>query len=129
MCNGPLDTWIFHKIPKQPALDWQTKMTVIPNIAKGLAYLHEECRQRIVHLDIKPQNILLDVNLSAMISYFGLSKLIDKDQSQVVTTMRGTSSYLALELFSSIVTEKADVYSFGIVVIEVFCGRKNLDRL
>ncbi|KAK1556275.1 hypothetical protein Q3G72_001882 [Acer saccharum] len=128
MCNGSLDKWIFNRIPQQPALDLQTRKTIILDIAKGLAYLHEECRQRIVHLDIKPQNILLDVNLRAKISDFGLSKLIDKDQSQVVTTMRGTPGYLAPELFSSIVTEKADVYSFGIVVMEVVCGRKNLDR-
>ncbi|KAK1557323.1 hypothetical protein Q3G72_022536 [Acer saccharum] len=127
MCNGSLEKWIFNRI-KQPALDWQTRKTIILDIAKGLAYLHEECRQRIVHLDIKPQNILLDVNLRAKISDFGLSKLLDRDQSQVVTTMRGTPGYLAPELFSSIVTEKADVYSFGIVVMEVVCGRKNLDR-
>ncbi|KAI9198637.1 hypothetical protein LWI28_019511 [Acer negundo] len=128
MCNGSLDKWIFNRIPQQPALDWKTRKTIILDIAKGLAYLHEECRHRIVHLDIKPQNILLDVNLRAKISDFGLSKLIDKDQSQVVTTMRGTPGYFAPELLSSIVTEKADVYSFGIVVMEVVCGRKNLDR-
>ncbi|KAK1557360.1 hypothetical protein Q3G72_023160 [Acer saccharum] len=103
-------------------------MTIILDIAKGLAYLHEECSQRIVHLDIKPQNILLDVNSRAKISDFELSKLIDKDQSQVVTTMRGNPGYLAPEFFSSIVTEKVDVYSFGMVVKEVVCGRKNLDR-
>ncbi|KAL5774202.1 hypothetical protein ACOSP7_011759 [Xanthoceras sorbifolium] len=128
MCNGSLDKWIFNRIPQQPALDWQTRKTIILDIAKGLAYLHEDCRQRIVHLDIKPQNILLDINLHAKISDFGLSKVIDKDQSQVVTAMRGTPGYLAPELFSSVVTEKADVYSFGIVVMEVVCGRKNLDR-
>ncbi|KAK1582321.1 hypothetical protein Q3G72_013963 [Acer saccharum] len=128
MCNGSLDKWIFLRMPQQPALDWQTRKTIIIDIAKGLAYLHEECRQQIVHLDIKPQNILMDVNLRAKISDFGLSKLIDKDQSQVVTTMRGTPGYFAPELLSSIVTEKADVYSFGIVVMEVVCGRKNLDR-
>ncbi|KAK1556607.1 hypothetical protein Q3G72_008585 [Acer saccharum] len=117
-----MDHWIngfsigYHN---NPALDWQTRKTIILDIAKGLAYLHEECRQRIVHLDIKPQNILLDINLRAKISDFGLSKLLDRDHSQVVTTMRGTPSYLAPELFSSFVTEKADVYSFGIVVIEV----------
>ncbi|KAL5772155.1 hypothetical protein ACOSQ2_012079 [Xanthoceras sorbifolium] len=103
--------------------------TIIIDMAKGIAYLHEDCRQRIVHVDIKPQNILLDRNLSAKISDFGLSKLIDKDHSQVVTTMRGTPGYLAPELFRSIVTEKVDVYSFRIVVMEVVCGRKNLDQL
>ncbi|KAG8634584.1 G-type lectin S-receptor-like serine/threonine-protein kinase SD2-5 [Manihot esculenta] len=128
MCNGSLDKWIFHKEPLRPPLDWQTRRTIVLDIAKGLAYLHEDCRQRIVHLDIKPQNILLDADLHAKISDFGLSKLIDRDQSQVVTTMRGTPGYLAPEWFSSVITEKADVYSFGIVVMEVVCGRKNLDR-
>ncbi|XP_057986160.1 G-type lectin S-receptor-like serine/threonine-protein kinase SD2-5 [Hevea brasiliensis] len=129
MCNGSLDKWIFCKEPLlRPPLDWQTRRTIVLDIAKGLAYLHEECRQRIVHLDIKPQNILLDEEIRAKISDFGLCKLIDRDQSQVVTTMRGTPGYLAPELLSSVITEKADVYSFGIVVMEVVCGRKNLDR-
>lgn len=79
---------------------------IILDVAKGLAYLHEECRQKIVHLDIKPQNILLDENLSAKISDFGLSKLINKDQSQVVTTLRGTLGYMAPEWLSSMITEK-----------------------
>ncbi|KAJ7000078.1 hypothetical protein NC653_010749 [Populus alba x Populus x berolinensis] len=128
LCNGSLDSWIFLKEPRQPSLDWEGRRTIILDIARGLAYLHEECRQRIIHLDIKPQNILLDARLRAKISDFGLSKLIDRDQSQVVTTMRGTPGYLAPELFSSVITEKADVYSFGIVVMEVVCGKKNLDR-
>lgn len=128
MCNGSLDKWIFSKNPAEACLDWQLRRNIILDIAKGLAYLHDECRQRIVHLDIKPQNILLDSNLRARVSDFGLSKLVDRDQSQIVTTMRGTPGYLAPEWLTSVITEKADVYSFGIVVMEVVCGRKNLDR-
>ncbi|KAJ9168661.1 hypothetical protein P3X46_020158 [Hevea brasiliensis] len=127
MCNGSLDKWIFCK-ESLASLDWQIRRTIVLDIAKGLAYLHEECRQRIVHLDIKPQNILLDEKLRAKISDFGLCKLIDRDQSQVVTTMRGTPGYLAPEFLSSAITEKADVYSFGILVMEVVCGKKNLER-
>ncbi|XP_010242180.1 PREDICTED: G-type lectin S-receptor-like serine/threonine-protein kinase SD2-5 [Nelumbo nucifera] len=127
MCNGSLDKWIFNQ-KQEFSLGWQTRLNIIFDIAKGLAYLHEECRQRIIHLDIKPQNILLDENFNAKVSDFGLSKLIDRNQSQVVTTMRGTPGYLAPEWLSSVITEKVDVYSFGVVVMEILCGRKNLDH-
>ncbi|CAN6382138.1 unnamed protein product [Urochloa humidicola] len=98
------------------------------DIAKGLCYLHEECWRKIAHLDIKPQNILLDENFNAKLADFGLSKLIDRDQSKVMTVMRGTPGYLAPEWLTSQITEKVDVYSFGVVVIEVICGRKNIDN-
>ncbi|XP_058096014.1 G-type lectin S-receptor-like serine/threonine-protein kinase SD2-5 [Magnolia sinica] len=127
MSNGSLDHWIFSE-NKNQVLNWQTRKKIIHDIAKGLAYLHEECRQRIVHLDIKPQNILLDDSFSAKVSDFGLSKLMDRDQSQVQTTMRGTPGYLAPEWQQLRITLKVDIYSFGIVVLEIFCGRKNLDR-
>ncbi|XP_028059574.1 G-type lectin S-receptor-like serine/threonine-protein kinase SD2-5 [Camellia sinensis] len=127
MFNGSLDKWIFQR-HQELTLGWQSRRKIIMDIAKGLAYLHEDCRQKIFHLDIKPQNILLDEYCNAKISDFGLSKLIDKDQSQVVTTLRGTPGYLAPEWLNSIITEKVDVYSFGVVVLEMLCGRKNLDR-
>ncbi|CAK9175594.1 unnamed protein product [Ilex paraguariensis] len=127
MCNGSLDRWIFRR-NQEDALGWQSRRKIILDIAKGLAYLHEDCRQKIFHLDIKPQNILLDENFNAKVSDFGLSKLIDKDQSQVVTTLRGTLGYMAPEWLGSIITEKVDVYSFGVMVLEIVCGRKNLDR-
>ncbi|KAL7185271.1 hypothetical protein ACSBR2_027241 [Camellia fascicularis] len=125
--NGSLDTWIFQRHQEQ-TLGWQSRKKIIMDIAKRLTYLHEKCRQKIFHLDIKPQNILLDEDFNAKISDFGLSKLIDKDQSQVITMMRGTPGYLSPEWLSSIITEKVDVYSFGVVVLEMLCGRKNLDR-
>ncbi|KAL7215733.1 hypothetical protein ACSBR1_027805 [Camellia fascicularis] len=127
MSNESLDTWIFQR-HQELTLGWQPRKKIIMVIAKGLTYLHEECRQKIFHLDIKPQNILLDECFNVKISDFGLSKLIDKDQSQVVTMMRGTPGYLAPEWLSSIITEKVDAYSFGVVVLEMLCGRKNLDR-
>ena len=89
MQNGSLDKWIFCT-NKEDTLGLLLRKEIILDDAKGLAYLHEECKQKIVHLDIKPQNTLLDENFSAKISDFGLSKLIDKDQSQVATTLRGT---------------------------------------
>ncbi|CAL5406782.1 unnamed protein product [Camellia sinensis] len=111
MSNGSLDTWIFQRHQEQ-TLVWQSRKKIIMDITKGLTYLHEEYRQKILHLAIKPQNILLDEDFNAKIFDFGLSKLIDKDQNQVVTMMRGTP----------------DVYSFGVVVLEMLYRRKNLDR-
>ncbi|KAF8006160.1 hypothetical protein BT93_K0465 [Corymbia citriodora subsp. variegata] len=127
MSNGSLDRWIFHK-SNAHVLNWQQRKKIIVDIAKGLNYLHEECRQKIVHLDIKPQNILLDGNFNAKVADFGLSKLIDRDQSQVITTMRGTPGYLALEWLSAAITENVNVYSFGVVILEIACGRKMFDR-
>ncbi|KAL5997778.1 hypothetical protein ACLOJK_008708 [Asimina triloba] len=127
MSNGSLDNWIFNR-NQNPILSWQTRKQIILDIAKGLSYLHEECRQRIVHLDIKPQNILLDDNFNAKVSDFGLSLLIDRDQSQVLVNMRGTPGYLAPEWRRLRINVKADIYSFGIVVLEIVCGRRNLDR-
>ncbi|XP_058219440.1 G-type lectin S-receptor-like serine/threonine-protein kinase SD2-5 [Rhododendron vialii] len=127
MSNGSLDRWIF-KRRQELTLGWESRRKIIADIAKGLAYLHEECRQKIYHLDVKPQNILLDENFVAKVSDFGLAKLIDKDQSHVVATLGGTPGYMAPEWLSSIITEKVDVYSFGVVVSEILSGRKNLDR-
>ncbi|KAL6009882.1 hypothetical protein ACLOJK_000313 [Asimina triloba] len=100
---------------------------IILYIARGLAYLHEEYRQRIVHFYIKPQNILLDDDFNAKVSDFGLSKLIARDQSQVHTTLKGTPGYLAPEWQQLKITLKVDVYSFWIVSLEIIYGRRNLD--
>ncbi|KAJ9190206.1 hypothetical protein P3X46_001432 [Hevea brasiliensis] len=126
MSNGSLDKWIFNK-NSESTLEWKIRKKIILNIAKGLAYLHEDCKMRIAHLDIKPQNILLDCKFDAKLSDFGLARLIDRDQSQVITQTRGTRGYMAPEWLSRKITEKVDVYSFGIVILEIICGRKNLD--
>lgn len=127
MPRGSLDRWIYYRHNNAP-LDWHTRCRIILDIAKGLCYLHEECRRKIAHLDIKPQNILLDENFNAKLADFGLSKLIDREQSKVMTVMRGTPGYLAPEWLTSQITEKVDIYSFGVVVMEVICGRKNIDN-
>ncbi|XP_052152533.1 G-type lectin S-receptor-like serine/threonine-protein kinase SD2-5 [Oryza glaberrima] len=126
MPRGSLDRWIYYRHNNAP-LDWCTRCRIIVDIAKGLCYLHEKCRRKIAHLDIKPQNILLDEKFNAKLADFGLSKLIDRDQSKVVTVMRGTPGYLAPEWLTSQITEKVDVYSFGVVLLEIICGRKNID--
>ncbi|XBH65889.1 hypothetical protein VPH35_119383 [Triticum aestivum] len=117
MSSGSLDRWIYYR-HNNNALDWRTRFRIILDIAKGLCYLHEECRRKIAHLDIKPQNILLDENFNAKVGDFGLCKLINRDQSKVVTMMRGTPGYLAPEWLTSRITEKVDVYSFGVVAEE-----------
>uniref|UniRef100_A0ACD5TS70 Uncharacterized protein n=1 Tax=Avena sativa TaxID=4498 RepID=A0ACD5TS70_AVESA len=127
MPKGSLDRWIYHRHNNNGPLDWRTRCKIITHIAKGLSYLHEECTKRIAHLDVKPQNILLDDNFNAKLSDFGLCNIIDRDISQVVTRMRGTPGYLAPEWLTSQITEKADIYSFGVVVMEVISGRKNID--
>ncbi|XP_023905030.2 G-type lectin S-receptor-like serine/threonine-protein kinase SD2-5 [Quercus suber] len=127
MSNGSLDKWIFHK-NHEFNLDWHRRKKIILDIAKGLTYLHEDCDKKIAHLDVKPENILLDENFNAKVADFGLSKLIDRDQSQVVTIMRGTPGYLAPEWLSLVITEKVDVYSFGVVLLEILCGRRHFDR-
>ncbi|XP_060189946.1 G-type lectin S-receptor-like serine/threonine-protein kinase SD2-5 [Lycium barbarum] len=127
MANVSLDRWIFHRKQEQ-SLTWDVRKKIMSDVAKGLAYLHEDCNNKIIHLDIKPQNILLDHNFNAKVSDFGLSKLVGKDESKIITTMRGTPGYLAPEWLHEAITEKVDVYSFGVVILEIICGRKNLDR-
>ncbi|MCO5584572.1 hypothetical protein L7F22_038502 [Adiantum nelumboides] len=123
--HGSLDTWLFSD---SKILDWPTRYGIALDTARGLAFLHEESRERIVHLDIKPQNILLDANFIAKLCDFGLSRLIDRGESDVVTNMRGTPGYVAPEwLLQAAVTSKSDVYSYGMVLLELVSGRRNLD--
>ncbi|KAG5546068.1 hypothetical protein RHGRI_018292 [Rhododendron griersonianum] len=105
------------------------RQKIIYGVAKGLQYLHEDCHKNIIHFDIKPQNILLDRDFNAKISDFGLARLIDGTHSLVLTSLKGTIGYLAPEMYrGSHISVKADIYSFGVVIVETICGRKNLDK-
>ncbi|XP_012078187.1 G-type lectin S-receptor-like serine/threonine-protein kinase At5g35370 isoform X2 [Jatropha curcas] len=123
MNRGSLDKTLFGC---GPVLEWQERYDVALGTARGLAYLHNSCEQKIIHCDVKPENILLHDYFQAKISDFGLSKLLSPEQSSLFTTMRGTRGYLAPEwLTNSAISEKTDVYSFGMVLLELVSGRKN----
>ncbi|KAJ8756123.1 hypothetical protein K2173_024670 [Erythroxylum novogranatense] len=126
MRKGSLDKWLFKNNEASVLLDWNTRYNIALGTAKGLAYLHEECESKIVHCDIKPQNVLLDDNFAAKVSDFGLAKLMSRDDSLVYTTVRGTRGYLAPEWITNHpISEKTDVYSYGIVLLEIIGGRRN----
>uniref|UniRef100_A0A2N9J8Q1 Protein kinase domain-containing protein n=1 Tax=Fagus sylvatica TaxID=28930 RepID=A0A2N9J8Q1_FAGSY len=107
---------------------WKQRIQIAFGIARGLLYLHEECSTQIIHCDIKPHNILLDEYYNARISDFGLAKLLMMDQSHTLTNIRGTRGYVAPEWFRNMpVTVKVDVYSFGVMLLEIICCRKSVD--
>ncbi|KAI4376891.1 hypothetical protein MLD38_014599 [Melastoma candidum] len=125
MAKGSLDKWIFTRNNEQ-VLDWKMRYNIAIGTAKGLAYLHEDCDVKIVHCDIKPENVLLDDNFLAKVSDFGLAKLMTREQSLVFTTLRGTRGYLAPEWITNYaISEKSDVYSYGMVLLEIISGRHN----
>lgn len=128
MPNGSLDFHLFRKNTVD-TLDWRTRYQIALGTARGLAYLHDECRDCIIHCDIKPENILLDNEFCPKVADFGLAKLLGREFSRVLTTMRGTRGYLAPEWISGqAITPKADVFSFGMMLFEVISGRRNSEE-
>ncbi|KAL7613062.1 hypothetical protein Lser_V15G07274 [Lactuca serriola] len=125
----PNKTLDFHLHGKsQLVLDWQTRMHIALGSAKGLAYLHEDCHPRIIHRDIKSANILLDHEYEAKVADFGLAKLTSANDTHVSTRVMGTFGYLAPEYASSgKLTDKSDVFSFGVMLLEILTGRKPVD--
>ncbi|KAI4991539.1 hypothetical protein ZWY2020_039925 [Hordeum vulgare] len=110
-------------------LDWTRRLNITKDVANALSYMHHDCFAPIVHRDITSSNILLDMDFSACISDFGLAKVLDGDASNC-TRLAGTNGYLAPELaYSTRVTEKCDVYSFGVLVLELFMGHHPGDFL
>ena len=125
MPNGSLASHLFGE-SKSNVLAWNTRYHIALGTARGLVYLHNECRDCIIHCDIKPENILLDEEFCPKVADFGLAKLVGRDFSRVLTTMRGTIGYLAPEWIAGVaITPKADVYSYGMTLFEIVSGRRN----
>ncbi|XP_040363850.1 rust resistance kinase Lr10 isoform X2 [Rosa chinensis] len=132
MPNGSLDKYIFSK-EGSISLTFKQIYEISLGVARGIEYLHQGCEMQILHFDIKPHNILLDQNFIPKISDFGLAKLYPTDNSIVsLTAARGTLGYIAPELFYKNiggVSYKADVYSFGMLLMEMASKRKNLNAV
>lgn len=125
----PNNTLEFHLHGKgRPTMDWPTRLRIALGAAKGLAYLHEDCHPKIIHRDIKAANILLDFKFEAKVADFGLAKFSSEVNTHVSTRVMGTFGYLAPEYASSgKLTEKSDVFSFGVMLLELITGRRPVD--
>ncbi|WVZ78713.1 hypothetical protein U9M48_026376, partial [Paspalum notatum var. saurae] len=125
--NGSLDRYISDA---SPGLDWGTRFKIIKEICCGIHYLHEDCRDQIngaiIHLDLKPTNILLDDNMVPKVADFGLSRLFDGKKTQTHTAnLVGTLGYMAPEyMYYHVITAKADIYSLGVLIIEIIMGHR-----
>ncbi|KAF7046907.1 hypothetical protein CFC21_055897 [Triticum aestivum] len=132
MSNGSLDKYIYSESPKE-ILGWEKLYAIAIGIAHGLEYLHHSCNTRIVHFDIKPQNILLDKDFSPKIADFGLAKLCHTKESKVsMTGARGTIGFIAPEVHSrtfGVVSTKSDVFSYGMMLLEMVGGRRNVKSI
>ncbi|XP_027339433.1 G-type lectin S-receptor-like serine/threonine-protein kinase At1g34300 [Abrus precatorius] len=126
MGNGSLDRYLFHE---NKTLGYEKLHEIAIGTARGIAYLHEECQHRIIHYDIKPENILLDRNFNPKVADFGLAKLCNRNNTHITMTGgRGTPGYAAPELWMPFpITHKCDVYSFGMLLFEIIGRRRNLD--
>lgn len=125
VANKSLDNFFFDK-NKSEILSWKQRFDIVVGIAEGLAYLHEGSEIRIIHRDIKSSNVLLDESFTPKIADFGLARCFGADKTHLSTGIAGTLGYMAPEyLVRGQLTEKADVYSFGVLVLEIVCGRKN----
>uniref|UniRef100_A0A0D9XH63 non-specific serine/threonine protein kinase n=1 Tax=Leersia perrieri TaxID=77586 RepID=A0A0D9XH63_9ORYZ len=134
--NGSLDKYLFgggeeadssSSRGKPPLLDLHTRYRIALGVARAIAYLHEECLEWVLHCDIKPENILLEDDFCPKVSDFGLSKLTSKKEKVTMSRIRGTRGYMAPEwvIHREPITAKADVYSFGMVLLEIVSGRRN----
>ncbi|CAL5187876.1 unnamed protein product [Lathyrus oleraceus] len=126
--NGNLEQWLHGDVGPSSPLTWEIRMNIILGTAKGLTYLHEGLEPKVVHRDIKSSNILLSKQWNSKVSDFGLAKLLSPDSSYITTRVMGTFGYVAPEYASTgMLNERSDVYSFGILIMEVITGRNPVE--
>ncbi|XP_043698498.1 probable serine/threonine-protein kinase At1g01540 [Telopea speciosissima] len=126
--NGNLDQWLHGEVGPVTPLTWDIRMNIILGTAKGLAYLHEGLEPKVVHRDVKSSNILLDRQWYPKVSDFGLAKLLCSERSYVTTRVMGTFGYVAPEYAcTGMLNERSDVYSFGILIMEIISGRNPVE--
>ncbi|KAM1057572.1 hypothetical protein ACFX1X_031177 [Malus domestica] len=125
MPKGSLDSHLFKE---QSLLTWEARYKIAQGLASGLLYLHQEWEQCVLHRDIKSSNVMLDANFNAKLGDFGLARLVDHGQEPPTTAVAGTMGYMAPEyVITGKASKESDVYSFGIVALEICCGRKPID--
>ncbi|KAL0886854.1 hypothetical protein Bca101_010837 [Brassica carinata] len=130
MPNGSLDKILYQESETGAvSLDWSHRLNIAIGLASALSYLHHECEQQVVHRDIKASNIMLDINFNARLGDFGLARLTEHDKSPISTLTAGTMGYLAPEYLQyGTATEKTDAFSYGVVILEIACGRRPIDK-
>ncbi|XP_031284661.1 L-type lectin-domain containing receptor kinase S.6 [Pistacia vera] len=128
--NGSLDGILHTNSPSATLLPWEKRLNIILGVASALSYLHEECERQIIHRDVKSCNIMLDAEFNAKLGDFGLAEVYEHSCiTREATIPAGTMGYLAPEyVYSGVPSEKTDVYSYGVVVLEVATGRRPVDN-
>ncbi|KAK2639756.1 hypothetical protein Ddye_027551 [Dipteronia dyeriana] len=126
MPNGSLD---FHLFKGKSLLTWDVRYKIVQGLASALLYLHEEGDQCVLHRDIKSSNVMLDSEFNAKLGDFGLARLVDHAKGSQTTALAGTIGYMAPECFTaSKASKESDVFSFGIVALEIACGRRSIEQ-